>query len=255
MTDHRSGEPEVTSTDIPEGKDKPSKFRFNLSHRSRKILGMAAIVTAATLLAGKYSADNWNEKLDGYKKNTATQIEKQRQSKTAQCLGRTLVLASGTKYRSTPNSEDFHSKIPGAKLFGNSNVVGVVSPEEELEVKMPKLSLDKNGNSWISFVLKDDPSSLNTKKPGPFMSSSAIATETVYVNYGELKGEVNAEKEPYITETKLAGAPDLPTDLVGCRIMNDGRTTVNTSPVAYGTISPDDHFEKFTNLMKYPEAA
>lgn len=255
MTDHRSGEPEVTSTDIPEGKDKPSKFRFSLSRRSRRVLGVAAMVTAATVLAGRHSADNWNEKLDGYKKNTAAQIEKQRQSKTAQCLGRTLVLASGTKYRSTPNSEDFHSKIPGAKLFGNSNIVGVVKPKEELEVKMPKLSLDKDGNSWISFVLEDDPTSLNTKKPGPFMSSTAIAAKTVYVNYGQLKGQENPEKEPYITETKLAGTPDLSTDLVDCKIMNDGHTTVNDSPVAYGTIYPDGHFEEFTNLMEYPEAA
>lgn len=214
----------------------------------------AVAIGACTVGVGKSRADKWNERLAGFKTNEANLIEKQRQPAQAKCLGRTLLLRSGVTYRETPNSADFTSRIPTSSWFAGDNIAGRVQNDQELEVKMPKWSLDADGNQWISFKLVDNPNDISTK-PGKIKNSVQVANETVWVNYGQLKGSKNSNGDYYITEKTLTNTPEMSMDLVDCTIEKDGRTTVNDHPVAYGKIYPVGHFKEVTDFMSFPKAA
>lgn len=261
MTDRNEGSPH-TRSDGPEVDDtnvatSPRRKRDVIKQTWRRKTfkagaGLLAVAGVTTLI-GSHQAGNWNERLAGFQAAEAQLIDKQRKSNNAQCLGRTLLINSGTVLRSTPNSVNFSSIIPTSSWFAKDNRVDTVKRDEELQVKLPKLSLDADSNQWISFRLVDK--TTNQKiKPGPIKNSAQIADETVWVNYGELKDATNSKGEQYIEEKSLEGAPDMPVDLVDCEIEIDGQTTINDRQAAIGKKYPYGHFDEITEFMTYPKA-
>lgn len=220
--------------------------------RPRVRVGLALLaIGAATFGIGKNSVDSWNEKYTGFTGAEAALIEKQRQSGDTKCLGRTLLLSSGVTLRETPNSVDFSSRIPGASLFAKSNVVERVRKDQEIEVKIPNWTPYTDGNEWISFERVNSIDNVETK-PGFTQSPHQIGSKTVWVNYEQLRERKNDEGELYITEVKLRGAPETSMDFTSCDIGKDGRTTVNTQPVAFGISYSDGHHSEVTNLTTFP---
>lgn len=168
--------------------EKPVNKQKGERHLSRKATALGGVALAGFVGYGLLKAQSWNDRLDSFHKAEATALTNDTRAPGA-LSQRVIVLKSGVKFRSTPNSIDdsaFDLNVAGHHLM-SGNTTGTVPDGQELVVAKPRVFLDKGGSTWLGFVTANG--SISSKQKTP----DAVADDMMWVNASKLNGDKQIE--------------------------------------------------------------
>ena len=210
-------------------------------HIRRKAVAIGALAAAGTLIYGAVEVNDWNNKINNFKEAEATALTNDTRAPGA-LSGRVIVLRSGVKFRSTPNSIDanpYDLHVDGHHLM-SGNGAGTVLEGQELVVAKPRVFLDKGGSTWLGFVIANG--SVSSKQKSP----DAVADDMMWVNASKLDGskqlEMSNPKTGQLTPLTVA---DLDKSLQTSKLNEYGQYTSDSgNPIAWSPgLQPSGTYE------------